>query len=109
MTIRLSPDELKVIVAEFVLKTIPSAAGYPVVVKFIEVYGDGSGEGEIDNLSRVDASFGKEAQNKLLQKTLQPLPDVFDVRPGQIDCLCWATGRYVWVEGCPSHPRESAT
>jgi hypothetical protein len=25
------------------------------------------------------------------------------------DCPCWATGRYVWVDGCPGHPRESMT
>ena len=24
-------------------------------------------------------------------------------------CPCWATGRYVWVEGCAGHPRESMT
>lgn len=24
-------------------------------------------------------------------------------------CPCWATGVYVWVEGCEGHPRESAT
>ena len=24
-------------------------------------------------------------------------------------CPCWATGSYVWVDGCRFHPRESAT
>jgi hypothetical protein len=25
------------------------------------------------------------------------------------DCPCWKTGKYVWVEGCKGHPRESMT
>jgi NTP pyrophosphatase (non-canonical NTP hydrolase) len=24
-------------------------------------------------------------------------------------CPCWKTGQFVWVEGCPGHPRESMT
>jgi hypothetical protein len=28
---------------------------------------------------------------------------------GHIDCPCWVTGKYVWVEGCAGHPRESMT
>ncbi len=26
-----------------------------------------------------------------------------------VSCACWKTGKYVWVEGCKSHPRESMT
>lgn len=28
---------------------------------------------------------------------------------GIVPCPCWATGKYVWVEGCEGHPRESIT
>jgi hypothetical protein len=24
-------------------------------------------------------------------------------------CACWSTGAFIWVEGCPGHPRESVT
>jgi NTP pyrophosphatase (non-canonical NTP hydrolase) len=24
-------------------------------------------------------------------------------------CPCWKTGTFIWVEGCPGHPRESMT
>jgi NTP pyrophosphatase (non-canonical NTP hydrolase) len=25
------------------------------------------------------------------------------------NCPCWATGPFIWVQGCPDHPRESMT
>lgn len=27
----------------------------------------------------------------------------------EANCPCWATGSYVWVDGCRCHPRESVT
>ena len=34
---------------------------------------------------------------------------IMKLKDGHLDCPCWATGKYVWVEGCAGHPMESVT
>lgn len=29
--------------------------------------------------------------------------------PTHVDCPCWVTGKFVWVEGCDGHPSACIT
>jgi hypothetical protein len=58
------------------------------------------------NLAAYDL---EEVELRKLRAGDHSMPD-FELPPeGHIECPCWATGTYIWVEGCEGHPRESMT
>lgn len=47
--------------------------------------------------------------SKILDSETNRLLEAELLKRGISPCPCWATGKYVWVEGCEGHPRESVT
>jgi hypothetical protein len=62
VTIRLTTREAAEFIADGVRKRFAmTSEEIPMAVRFVEVYGDGSGEGIVNNLTRVDVEITRDA------------------------------------------------
>ena len=71
------------------------------------------------HIREVEAAWAKLAQHQLAEQGRDAKPDagprlcaapgMAATAPEDSACPCWATGSYVWVDGCRFHPRESVT
>ena len=75
--------------------TPPLAAGPTVAERLVEL-----------NLAPRPAYICEDCQFKACACTA---PSTTQCGEYRVNCPCWKTGKYVWVEGCASHPRESMT
>lgn len=61
-------------------------------------------------LEQVDGQMLRSGLGAFPRKPAKGHPEFGNFTdPENQPCPCWKTGQYVWVEGCPGHPRESMT
>jgi hypothetical protein len=81
------------------------------LTRYTNCWGTGHTDSLVDN--SVYSAMLEQVDAEMLRQETEPgnisiFSSISNLAPGR-SCACWRTGTFIWVEGCPGHPRESMT